>query len=163
MQDSDEQNCDRGGHVNKCPQGRMPEYLVRVSQVPVDGYRRRVIGKQGLCMRDDYRIIIYVKYPRMWRELLGDLMNIATGRQPGSYIYKLLDTALAREKPYCSPEKISVLPCGNCRIGYRSKQLSRRPPIDLEIIFAAKQMILNACDIRDGCIDSADRIVVIGQ
>jgi hypothetical protein len=141
----------------------MPEYLVRVAEVPVDRDRRRVVGKQGLCVRDDYRIVVNVKYPRIWRELLGDLMNIAASRQPRSYVYELLDAAATSKEPDRSPEEIPVLPCRNCRIRNCSKQSARSLPIDVEIIFTAKQMVVNSRYIRDRRIEAPDHIVVIGQ
>jgi hypothetical protein len=141
----------------------MPKYFIRVPEVTVDCDCPHVIGKQGLCVRDDYRVIVNVKHAGIWRESLSNLMNIAASRQPRSYIDELLDAAFSSKEPDRSPEEIPVLPSDNCHTGNRPNQFRRGLPIYPEVVFAAEQMVVNSRNIRYRRIEASDPIVVVGQ
>lgn len=54
------------------------------------------------------RIIVDVHDPRFWRQPLGDLVGVVSGRQPCAYVQELTNALLARQVADCAAEKSAI-------------------------------------------------------
>ena len=117
---------------------RMPEYLSGRADIPADCDRGNIVCKQGLRVRHDDGIVVDVQYACVRRELLGNLVDIALRGQSRPDIDKLSDAAVPSQKLDGSPEELSVLPGGDCRIRQCIEQFLRGLPVGGVVVLASE-------------------------
>lgn len=153
----DEHYCYRFGEVNHAPYRFPADDTAGMPQVSIYYYHIRGSRENGISVSYHHRIIIDIDRPRVRPDRPRDLVRVLSGRQAAAYVYELMDTSLASQIPHRTAQEITVFTASHFHVGQHAAQFLGRIPVSSEVIFPAKEVIVNAGNVRDGSIKVGHR------
>jgi hypothetical protein len=102
VHDPDQHQPDGLGEVEGAGHGRVAEDRLRLAEVGLDEGHPPLLaaGHQGPGVGQHDRVVVHVDDPRLRGQLLGDLVDVARGRDAGPDVEELADAGLGDQEPH---------------------------------------------------------------
>src|SRR6266516_2692599 len=158
MQHGQEQDRDRLAEVDVGANLRRAHDLIGPTQVSLQDADRVRPRDQRLAVRHHDWIVVDVDHPCLRAHALGDLVDVAAGRQAGADVEEL-PYAFAHEKAHGPAEKRAVAPRRRGHARRQRDDFLRRFPVGGEIVLAAKKIVIHTGALWNGRVHAAGLLV----
>ena len=107
-------------------------------------------------MDQDQRVVVHVDDAGLRGDLLGDLVDVGAGGDPGADVEELADPLLGEEAD-CPHQKRPVGAGGVAHLRGGCQHALGRRPVGGEVVLAAEQVVVGAGGMRDAGVDLRQR------
>ncbi len=165
MQDGDQQHRHRLGEVEQPSHLGMAEDHLGLSQVRQHGDRGGVVGQQRVGMHVHDRVVVDVGHAHIRRDSLGDLVDVALGRQAGADVEEQADAGIGGQVAHCALQERPVLPGAPACLWRHVEDGVGGVSVGGEVVLAAEQGVVDPCRVGSAGIDAGRRagLVVAGH
>jgi hypothetical protein len=158
VQDRHEQQGDRLAEVDQLPDLGVPQDPVGLAQVGLD-HEGAVAGQQGAAVRHHHRVVVHVHDPGVGGDLLGDLVDVAPGRQAAAEVDELADAGLAGQEADGPAQERPVVLDHLAGDGRDAEELVGHLTVGGEVVLAAQEVVVDAGRVRHAGVDGGGPVV----
>src|SRR5690606_32810703 len=141
-----QQRRERGGEVEQADRGDLVEQLAGAPQVGRDDGGLVVDGQQRAGVGEHDGVVVDVDDPHAGVDGPGDLVDVVLARQAGADVEDLPDPGLAHQVGHAAAQEGAVVPGDLPDLGDHGAHGVGGPPVDLEVVLAAEQVVVDARD-----------------
>jgi hypothetical protein len=156
VQDRDQQQADGSAEVDQRADDGVGQDLRGPADVEGDDLGGLGVGEQRLAVRVDDRVVVDVDHVDRRVDFVRDLAHVALGGQPGADVEQLRDARLADQVAHHPAQERPVRHGRERRLGRELHGLGHEFPVSGEIILAAEERVVHACDIRLADVDTCN-------
>jgi hypothetical protein len=120
------------------------------------------MGQQHLAVDDRHRVVVDIDDPGIRGDGMGDLVDIAHGRQPGPDVEELADSGGGQE-PHGTAQERAVLQRRPGAIGDPGIGPLHGLAVDGVVVLVAEGVVVHAGDVRGHRVDARRKRLVLAH